>query len=51
MDDMYHNLIGADIILDDFRQKIKLKLGAYTYLLFLHNAWSSQNNFIPHDAY
>jgi hypothetical protein len=50
-DDMYHNLIGADIIFDDFHQKIILKLGVYTYLLFLHIAWSSQNIFIPHDAY
>jgi hypothetical protein len=39
------------VAFDSFRQKIRRKLGAMTYLLFLHTTRSSQNIFIPPEAY
>jgi hypothetical protein len=35
-DGTHHNLIGINVIFNGFGKIIKWKLGAYTYLLFLH---------------
>jgi TRAP-type C4-dicarboxylate transport system permease small subunit len=51
MGDRYHNLIGVDVTFNNFRKKIRRKLGAITCLLFLYSTWSSQNILILQGAY